>query len=73
VAQQSKALHHSAIGVTTDPGSILGCITTGSDRESHRAAHNWPSIWTGGLYLAHRTLASPCGGPGACRLTSVVS
>ena len=23
-----------------------------------------------GLYLAHRALATPCGGPGACRLTS---
>jgi hypothetical protein len=26
-----------------------------------------------GLYLAHRALVTPCGGPGACRLTSVVS
>ena len=31
-------------GVTTDPGSIPGCITTGRDRESHRAAHIWPSV-----------------------------
>jgi hypothetical protein len=36
--QQSKALHHSARGVTTDLGSIPGCITTGRDRESHRVA-----------------------------------
>ncbi|CDR06146.1 unnamed protein product [Oncorhynchus mykiss] len=44
VAQRSKTLHLSARGVTTDPGSIPGCITTGCDRESHRAAHNWPSV-----------------------------
>jgi hypothetical protein len=28
---------------TADPGLIPGCITTGCDWESHRAAHNWPS------------------------------
>ena len=33
-----KALHRSARGVTADPGLILGCITTGRDWESHRAA-----------------------------------
>ena len=44
VVQSSKALHFSARGVTTDPGSIPGCITTGRDWEYHRAAHNWPSI-----------------------------
>ena len=27
-------------GVTTDPGSILDCITIGRDWESHRVAHN---------------------------------
>ena len=37
VAQRSKALHLSARGVTTDPGLIPGCITTGRDWESHRA------------------------------------
>ena len=50
MAQLSKALHLSARGVTTDPGSIPGCITTGCDWESHRAVHNWPSVirvWTG--------------------------
>jgi hypothetical protein len=41
---RSKALHLSAKGVTTDPGSIPGCITTGSDWQSHTAAHNWPSV-----------------------------
>jgi hypothetical protein len=39
--QRSKALHLGARGVTTDPGLIPGCITTGHDGESHRA-HNWP-------------------------------
>ena len=41
------------------------------------AAHNWPSvIWVmggsgrGGLYLAHRALVTPCGGPGFSRLAS---
>ena len=47
----SKALHRSARGVTTDLGSIPGSITTGHDRESHRAAHNWPSVvWTRGRF-----------------------
>ncbi|XP_055737530.1 palmitoyltransferase ZDHHC20-B isoform X2 [Salvelinus fontinalis] len=52
VAQRSKALHLNASGVTTDPGSIPGCITTGRDWKSHRAAHNWPSVvrvWLGGI------------------------
>ena len=31
IGQQSKALHLNANGVTTDPGSIPGCITTGRD------------------------------------------
>jgi hypothetical protein len=35
VAQLSKALHLSARGVTTDPGLIPGCVTTGCDWESH--------------------------------------
>ena len=39
-----KLLHLSARGVTTDPGSISGCITTDRDWESHRVAHIWPSI-----------------------------
>jgi hypothetical protein len=43
-SQRSKALHRSARCITTDPGSILGCITTDCDRETHRVAHNWPSI-----------------------------
>ena len=42
VAQWSKALHLSVRGVTTDPGTIPGCITTG--RESHRAEQNWLSV-----------------------------
>jgi hypothetical protein len=33
-----------AWGVTTDPGSIPGGVTTGLDWESQRAAHNWLSI-----------------------------
>ena len=48
VVQWSKALHLSARGITTDPGSIPGCITTGRDWshrvQSHRVAHNWPSV-----------------------------
>ena len=44
VAQRSKALHLSAKCVTTDLGSITGCITTGRDWESHRAVHNWSSV-----------------------------
>ena len=44
VVYWSKALHLSARSVTTDPGLIPDCITTGCDWESHRVAHNWPSI-----------------------------
>ena len=40
VTQWSKALHLSARGVTTVPGSNPGYITSGRDWESHRAAHN---------------------------------
>ena len=40
VAQCSKARHLRARGVTTDPVSIPGCITTVRDWESHRAAHS---------------------------------
>jgi hypothetical protein len=50
VVQRSKALHLRARGITTDPGLIPGCITTGCDWESHRLAHNWPSVvrvWPG--------------------------
>ena len=36
ITQRSKALQLSASGVTTDPGSIPGFITTGRDWESHR-------------------------------------
>ena len=35
-------MHHSASGITTDLGSIPGCVITGRDRESHRAEHNLP-------------------------------
>ena len=41
VVQRFTALHRSARGITTDPGLVPGCITTGRDRESNRAAHNW--------------------------------
>uniref|UniRef100_A0A8C7JI96 C3H1-type domain-containing protein n=1 Tax=Oncorhynchus kisutch TaxID=8019 RepID=A0A8C7JI96_ONCKI len=50
VAQRSKALHLSARGITTDPGSIPGCITTGHDWESQSEVHNWPCVvrvWPG--------------------------
>jgi hypothetical protein len=47
VAQRSKALHLSGTGVTPIPGSNPGRITSGRDWESHRAAHNWPSIVRG--------------------------
>ena len=47
VAQRSKALHLNARDV---PGSNPGCIISGRDWESHRAAHNCPSVvrvWPG--------------------------
>jgi hypothetical protein len=34
-------------GVTTDPGSIPGCVAASSDRETHEAVHNWPSLGDG--------------------------
>ena len=48
--QRSKALHLSARGVITVHFSNPGCITSGRDWESHRMAHNWPSVvrvWLG--------------------------
>jgi hypothetical protein len=44
VPQRSEALHLSARGATTVLGSNPGCITSGRDWESYRAAHNWPSV-----------------------------
>ena len=41
VVQRSKALHRSDSCVTTDPGSIPGCVAAGRDRETHEAAQNW--------------------------------
>jgi hypothetical protein len=47
------AQHLSARGVTTDPDSIPGCITTGRDRESHKVADNWASVfWVKGIWLS---------------------
>ena len=59
MAQQSKALHLSASGVTTDPGSIPGCVTTARDWESHRASHNWPNdvqVWPGLAVIVNKNL-----------------
>jgi hypothetical protein len=44
--EQNNIQYTTSIGVTTDLGSIPGCITTSCDRESHRAAHNWLSVVT---------------------------
>jgi hypothetical protein len=44
VAQRSKTLHLSARRATVVPGLNPGCITSGCARESHVAAHNWPSV-----------------------------
>ncbi|KAK6292578.1 hypothetical protein J4Q44_G00371620 [Coregonus suidteri] len=44
VAQWSKALHRSASCATRDPGSNPGSVVAGRDRETHGAAHNWPSV-----------------------------
>ena len=39
-----SGLMHCIVGITTDLGSIPGCVTAGCDRETHEAAHNWPSV-----------------------------
>ena len=57
MAQRFKALI-SARCVTTDPGSIPGCVAAGRDLETHEAAHNWP----GGMSLSHCALAPRCDG-----------
>ena len=44
VAQWSKTLLLNARGVTVVPGLNPGCIPSGCDWESHKAAHNWPSV-----------------------------
>ena len=73
VAQRSMALHLSARGVTTDLGLIPGCVTTGRDRESHKAEHNCPASSRLGESLAGGALvvSSRSGRPG--RLTLGVS
>ena len=39
------AQHRSARGVTTDPGSIPGCVAAVRDRETHEAVHKmWMSV-----------------------------
>ena len=70
VAQRSKALHHSAWGITTALGSIPGCVTAGHDRETHEAAYNWPSIGRGkggfpqlGFPCPHGSRSSPLPSP----------
>ena len=62
MAQRSKTFQLSARGVTTDPGSVPGCITIGRDLESHSAAHNWPSIvrvwvWPGQAVIVNKNLS----------------
>ena len=54
VVQRSKALHLSARGVTTVPGSNPGCITSDRDWESHRAAAQLAQRRPGGAQLAQR-------------------
>jgi L,D-peptidoglycan transpeptidase YkuD (ErfK/YbiS/YcfS/YnhG family) len=70
MAQWSKASHHSAGGVTQN--RVHSRAVKQSAVAQLRTAHNWPSVvrfrgrvgrW--GLYLAHRTLATHCGRPGA--------
>ena len=69
VAQRSKALHCSARNITTDLGSIPGCVTASRDRETHEAAHNCPSItWVRGGLTLHSSAS--CGGlPSVVRCT----
>jgi hypothetical protein len=45
----SKALHRNASCATRDPGSSPASVTAGHNRETHGAAHNWPSVvWVKG-------------------------
>ena len=65
VAQRSKALHRSTSGVSTDAGYIAVCVAAGCERETHEAAHNWPSVVRvspEGMSLSHRALATPVAG-----------
>uniref|UniRef100_A0A4W5MH67 Organic solute carrier partner 1 n=1 Tax=Hucho hucho TaxID=62062 RepID=A0A4W5MH67_9TELE len=58
-------------GITTDPGSIPGCVAAGRDRETHEAVHNWPSVvWVRGGFdrlgcPCPSRSSDSCGGPGA--------
>ena len=49
---------------TRDPGSSPGSVTADRDRETHGAAHNWPSgvRVRKGMSLSHRALATPVAG-----------
>jgi hypothetical protein len=42
VTLQSKALHRSARGVTTD--TLVRFQAVSHDCESHKVVHNWPSV-----------------------------
>ena len=60
MVQWSKALHRSASCATRDPGSSPGSVAAGRDRETHVAAHNWPSI-----VMVRGGFSDSCGSPGA--------
>ena len=59
MAPGSEALHHSARGVTTDPGSIPGCVAAGCGRETHEAVcqEAWQGCVLEGAWLL--AFASP--------------
>ena len=75
MARQCKALHRSARGVTTDPGSIPVCVAAGCNWDTHEAVHNWPSVVLVRGGFGYRDVLVPlcsrdsCGGPGAGTLT----
>ena len=55
-------------------------VSASRDRETHEVVHNRPSVFKvrggfglAGISLSHRALGTPCGGPGACKLTLVTS
>jgi hypothetical protein len=66
--QWSGECHYESLSKYTVP--FLNTATLTSMCPAHRVVQNWPSVvWVrgrfgqwGGLYLAHRALATPCGG-----------
>ncbi|XP_029599695.1 uncharacterized protein LOC115182211 isoform X2 [Salmo trutta] len=56
-----------------DVFGVKGITVTLEEEEAEKTGDLINSILPGGLSLAHRVPATPCGGPGTCKLTLVIT